>query len=75
VSNVFLYVGLFNVFRADFRLLFLVRNMEGVHFCSKTDKFSMRHRPGFALELAEDTIICFQVERVRGFKVTRVEQM
>jgi len=32
-------------------------------------------RPGFALELAEDTLICFRVQRVRGFKVARVEQM
>ena len=53
----FLYVGLFNSFRTDFRLLFLVRDVGGVHFCSKTDEFSRRHRPGFALELAEDTFI------------------
>ena len=40
VSNVFRYVGLFDAFRTDFRLLFLVRDVEGVHFCSKTDEFS-----------------------------------
>jgi len=54
---------------------FLIRDVEGVHFCSKTDEFSRWHRHGFALELAKDTIICFRVELVRRFKVTRVEQM